>query len=406
MKYTFLIPVHAARVSRDGYRRGDVMYDHPTPIDQDGPLNRTLESLQCLDHEDFNVVLLLSAVAPEIAEDSEAWIKEVVSRARYRPKQLYLFSHSHLAKLAALIGPDVKQFSSLLDLGGYPQERNIGLLTGILLNTDVVIWLDDDELVRDKDFLQKLDEGFAQTIESQPVRLITGACPEGEAGSPIRVRPMKPWMRYWDKIHYQNETFKIVFMSEPRWKKTPLSHGGLSAIHREVFSIVPYDPYALRGEDMDYNLNARMFGFLFVADNKLEIRHLPPPRIHPKWLGFRQDMLRFLWEINKIKHQEKVVGMRKITASEFEPYPGRFLRDDIYWLIVQSQLVMAGEYLLRGKIFDATMALYNIYLSRFHKPLSQNAFVEYCALQKVWVALTDRVAKIAGRRDELFYTFK
>ena len=398
MKYTFLIPVHIARDSADGWKEGDVIYDHPTPLDQPGFLGRTLESLKVLADQEFNVVLILSSVTPEIDLAAQAWVKNVIAQAPYRPRELYLFCNDQLEIIKNQLNDRAERFNKILSLGGYPQERNCGLIAGYLLNSQAVIWLDDDELVKDPDFLKKIDEGLSQTISGERVKLLTGACPEGEEGSCMRTREMKPWMTYWNKIKVQNETFQKIFCDNPRWKKTPLSHGGLSIIHREVFSRVPYDLYALRGEDMDYNLNTRMFGFTFFADNTLEIRHLPPKRLHPIWQSFRQDMLRFLWERLKIKLQVDKPDMKKITAEEFDPYPGYFLKDNLEEMIFKSQSMLAAEYLTQGKPKDAAEALNNIFLSKNSPILDIDAFKDFTDFQKLWIELISQLEEMPNKK--------
>ena len=62
-------------------------------------------------------------------------------------------------------------------------------------------------------------------------------------------------------------------------------------LHRELFECVPFDPLVTRGEDVDYLINSRMFGFSFFLDNTLSIKHLPQPKSHPQWKRLREDCL-------------------------------------------------------------------------------------------------------------------
>ncbi len=52
-------------------------------------------------------------------------------------------------------------------------------------------------------------------------------------------------------------------------------------LHRELFECVPFDPLVTRGEDVDYLINSRIFGFSFFLDNTLSVKHLPQPKSHP-----------------------------------------------------------------------------------------------------------------------------
>jgi hypothetical protein len=57
MKTVMVIPTYWARDSRTGWKPGDIIYDHPTPIDQEGTLVRMLESLNILEDKNFSLVV-------------------------------------------------------------------------------------------------------------------------------------------------------------------------------------------------------------------------------------------------------------------------------------------------------------------------------------------------------------
>jgi hypothetical protein len=396
MKYSFVIPVYLSRSTTEGWKEGDTVYDHPTPINEKGTLVRTLESLKSISAEKFDIILLVSTTTPDIEKETEKWVKKRLQEASYLPKNIYVFSHTDLHELTVKIKKTVsKETDPLLSLRGYSQVRNAGFLAAIVSGTDALIWLDDDELVKDQQFIKKIDEGLRKKINGQTIKLITGACPEGEVGGYIRVRETKPWMIYWDKIKYQNEAFTKIIGTDPRWKVSPFAHGGLSIIHRDIFTKIPYDPYVQRGEDMDLNMNARMFGYSFYLDNLLEIRHCPPPRVHPQWKRVREDMIRFLWQRNKILNQRKIVGLKKITAEEFDPYPGPFLKNNLEELIFKSQSTLATEYITEKKFAEAKEAIENIALASKDPLLQKNAFEEYIQTQKNWASLVKEVSKIS-----------
>jgi glycosyltransferase involved in cell wall biosynthesis len=326
----------------------------------------------------------LATVSDSIEKEAFQWLRHRLKESDYVPKKLFIFSRSHLDKLKKTFSKnDRKKFEKFFDIQGYSAVRNFGFVAATMLNTDVVIWLDDDELVRDNNFIKKLNDGFNQKIGGEQLRLITGACPEGETGSYIRVRKSEAWMEYWNKIKYQNEAFEKIIGMPPRWKVSPFAHGGLSAIHKDVFAKVPCDLEVTRGEDMDFNMNARMFGFSFFLDNTLEIRHCPPPRIHPKWRGVREDALRYLWQRDKIRKQKPMKGMRHITAEEFDPYPGAFLKGNLENLIVRSQVKLAKAYLVEGKTTDAAETLKTIELAFSLLESKRNPFLEYVQTKKL-----------------------
>ena len=108
-------------------------------------------------------------------------------------------------------------------------------------------------------------------------------------------------------------------------------------------------------------------------------------------------MLRFLWERNKIRQQRDDSGLQKISAEDFDPYPGYFMKDNLDDLIFRSQTMLALEYLAEGKSDDAKEALRNIYLSKNSPILEINAFDNYVAFQKIWIEFIDEVNKFEDR---------
>ncbi|MCK4772198.1 MAG: hypothetical protein KAT18_04705, partial [Candidatus Latescibacteria bacterium] len=71
MKTTMVIPSYWRRESSQPTRETDVIYDHPTPLDEDGTLGRALESLRILEDRDFELVVIAAATADEIEERVE-----------------------------------------------------------------------------------------------------------------------------------------------------------------------------------------------------------------------------------------------------------------------------------------------------------------------------------------------
>src|SRR4030042_6527182 len=65
-----------------------------------------------------------------------------------------LFSSFHLQRLREYLArTNFWNISSLIDLQGYSKIRNTGLLLAQALSMDVVIFIDNDEIVEDPDYL-------------------------------------------------------------------------------------------------------------------------------------------------------------------------------------------------------------------------------------------------------------
>ena len=59
MRKTMVIPTYWSRRSGEPWQEGDAIYDHPTPVDQEGTLERTLVSMKQFHEKDFKLVILI-----------------------------------------------------------------------------------------------------------------------------------------------------------------------------------------------------------------------------------------------------------------------------------------------------------------------------------------------------------
>ncbi|MEA3420531.1 MAG: hypothetical protein U9Q97_02490 [Acidobacteriota bacterium] len=184
-----------------------------------------------------------------------------------------------------------------------------------------------------------------------------------------------------------NEAFDRIIGCEPRLKETPFVFGGNMVIHRNLFTVVPFDPGITRGEDIDFLINAKMFGFSFFLDNQLSIKHLPPPKTHPTWMHLREDIYRFIYERAKIEHQKEVKGMTKIYSEEFDPYPGCFLKMNLEEKIEKACKLLSEEYLAQGDRQGSEEALNNIIIAKTDAVPKFDPFQKLCELQKRWQEL-------------------
>ena len=66
MKVTMVIPSYWAREREVGWKEGDAIYDHPTPLDSEGTLLRAIQSIKKLEDKDFQLVILAVATAEDI----------------------------------------------------------------------------------------------------------------------------------------------------------------------------------------------------------------------------------------------------------------------------------------------------------------------------------------------------
>lgn len=388
MRIVMVIPTYWQRSRSEGWQEGDAVYDHPTPIDEEGTLGRTLESIKILNNKNFKLVIPVCPTTDDIAEMAERKTKEIVENSKITV-ETYIFTPKNLEKIKGILQHEgLGEEVELLNIKGYSNVRNICLYAGQVLGGDAVILIDDDEVFEKPDFVD-------MAVEFMGKRKY-GSIIYGVAGYYLNKKDeyyddveMQAWMTYWDRFGSKAKAFDKIISAGPRIKITPFAFGGLMVIHKNMFRIVPFDPKVSRGEDIDYLINAKMFGFDFFLDNKLNIKHLPPPKHHPVWKRTREDIYRFLYEKSKIDNQVEHSNMKKVTAEDFMPYPGDFLTEELEDKIYKTNILLALDYLAEGKVDDCRGAIENIYLSKYEAIPKFDTFETYRDAQKMWIKLID-----------------
>ena len=391
MRKVVLIPTYWSREKAEGWREGDAVYDHPTPIDENGTLARTLESMKPLENKDFKLVLLICPTAPEVEAPAEKRVVEIVREVNLMA-ETYIFTVSDLKRVAEIIfeTDTQRRTEPLLTMSGYANVRNMCLLCADILAADAAILIDDDEIFEKTDWVERSVEFLGKRIYGDVVY--------GMAGYYINKYDQyyddvksEPWMTYWDRFGAKAKAFDEIIGCQPRVKRTPFAFGGAMILHRDMFQSVPFDPHITRGEDIDYVINSRMFGFSFFLDNTLSIKHLPVPKKHPQWKRIREDIYRFVYEKAKISSQCKKGNMVIVSPEDFDPYPGEFLRDDLDERIFRSNMMLAADYMLKGDAVGCAESLNNISISRKEAKPSFDAFSRYRMNQKLWVQVSSTV---------------
>ncbi|NLB29518.1 MAG: cyclic nucleotide-binding domain-containing protein, partial [Clostridiales bacterium] len=255
-----------------------------------------------------------------------------------------------------------------------------------ILAADVAVLIDDDEVFEIEDFVERGTEFIGKRIY--------GAVVHGMAGYYLNKNDQyyddvksESWMTYWDRFGTKAQAFDEIIGCSPRIKRTPFAFGGAMVLHKDLFQCVPFDPCITRGEDIDYLINSRMYGFSFFLDNTLSIKHLPEPKKHPQWKRIREDIYRFVYEQAKLTSQYKTSNMHMVSPEDFDPYPGAFLRDNLEEMIFRSNTMLATEYLMEGDAEGAREALNNISIARKEAKPTFDPFSRYRTTQKSWEQL-------------------
>lgn len=398
MKVTMVVPSYWGRKRKEERRETDDVYDHPTSLDEKGTLDRLLESISVLKNKNFTLVILGVATASDIQEEVELKLTSIIREAGVDVETLF-FSYSQLSKIHNYLANQHKnEFIPLLQLKGYSNIRNLCVFIPHLLGSEVAVLIDDDEIFEDPLFMNKALEYIGNTYLGRKVLAVAGYYinPDNDF---LLNRDILPWMTYWNKIDCMNRAFRKIIGQSPRLKETPFAFGGNMVLHREMFTCIPFDPCVPRGEDMNFLISGKMFGFSFFLDNELHIKHDPPSKSHPHWRRVREDIFRFIFERTRINSQKPKENMVQVVPEELDPYPGEFLRDDLEERIFRTNLMLAADYLLQGDNEGASECMKNISLSHTQAVPEKNPFDSFLELQATWKKLMDYFSSSKVNRE-------
>ncbi len=389
MNVTMVIPTYWSREKADPWHEGDAVYDHPTPLDGDDTLGRTLESIKGLKNQNFKLIIPVCPTADEVEKQAEDRVRKIVEEADL-DIDVYLFTQENLRNIKEMLREKglSERANELLNLKGYSNVRNICLFSSHILGADVTMLIDDDEVFENTEWVDMATEFIGRRIYGKGVYGVAGYYLNkyDEFYDDVDI---VPWMTFWNRFGSKTQAFDKIIACDPRLKVTPFAFGGAMVIHKNMFKIVPFDPQVTRGEDIDYLLNAKMFGFDFFLDNKLGIKHLPPKKNHPIWKRFREDIYRFMYQRYKIESQYEVNNMNRVTPDDFAPYPGDFLRDDLEDKIFKTNMLLALEYLSDGNVEGCRESIRNVYLSKYDALPKQDPFTEFRKRQKDWTRIIE-----------------
>ncbi|MCK4777731.1 MAG: hypothetical protein KAS39_05080, partial [Actinomycetia bacterium] len=250
MKPVIVIPSYWGRESTEPFNPKDDVYDHPTPLNEKGTLERALDSFSILKDRDFRVVIIGIATHPSLYKKCESKLSKIIKKFQ-KSLEVYLFSYSELEKAKQYFSQISKgELLPLLSLKGYSNVRNMCLLSLLFLGSELLILFDDDEIMVDSDYISKAEEDICEEVNGKKVLGKAGYYlrPEGdfykipETEDPVEAE--------WGCIKAMNKAFQII-SREPRLKPTPFAFGGNMVVQKELASKVAFDPFVTRGEDID-----------------------------------------------------------------------------------------------------------------------------------------------------------
>lgn len=367
------------------------VYDHTTSLRSEGELPRCLKSLTRV--RGLGAVAVLVAAEAGIEQKAAEKVRRIAAE----------FPQLSIMVVTEVELEIVRQRFEQLNLGrldyevgleGYSAIRNLGLVLANVLGFDSVVFVDDDEIVEDPEFLVKGMYGLGKlTRRGVPILAKTGYY-INEEGTYHSMSQDKWYNRFWEQGRAFNAWIDGA-MRGPRLSRSNHVCGGCLALHREAFKRLGFDPWIVRGEDLDYLLDLRMYGSDIWFDNQWTLRHLPP-RTVSEGRRFRQDVFRWLYEYRKMEYSRTQIDLQQVKPSSLVPYPGPFLEPGIQKRIKRTALLRSigcddkKEYRLTAKAAKNEAASY----------ASRNC-VKYFEFQHIWPELMVRTENDAVLRNAL-----
>ncbi|MFP4687452.1 MAG: hypothetical protein ACLFN5_05010 [bacterium] len=371
----------------------DQIYDHPIAIDEQGCLGRFLETADVIEG-DYDIVLVSASSSRKWEEEVDQRIQKDIeeNRGDFNCYHLTYERFHRLREYIAEKGDDA--MLALLSMYGYSEVRNMCMVASHILGYEIAISSDDDVVFDDPDYLKKAREYIGSTAKNgEEIKVVCGPYYTEEGTINYASRP-PTWMAYWNNAEAMNEAFDRYIFAEPRLNESSYVVMGNIVLHRDFFTMVPLDPGCHRGEDMDWLINSRIFGFRFYMDSELRVQHQPPPRGFPLWKLVRLDIERFTYDRKKIRQMEKELD---IPVEYFDPWPGQFLKEDLEDRIYRTNMMLSNQYLSEGKDEDARGCLDNIFYGK-HEYDPGNPLKSIRSFQTDWERL---MSFIDDYREEL-----
>lgn len=312
------------RRSTHSINRG-VVYDHMTPIDQPGELARCLESLRHV--EGVDRIILLVASEPGIENQAAERVRAIADH--FMDLNIVIIGDAemrHIHRRFEQVG--VGEYKGAACLTGYGAIRNLGLIVASIFGHDTVVFVDDDEVIPNSDFLERAVHGIAcKTPTGSIITAKTGFFYDSY-DSP-KAPEDKPWYdHFWNKAADFNDYIENALRG-PRLSRSNVCCGGCMVLHADSYGNIAFDPWIARGEDLDYLINCRMYGNDVWFDNQFSLRHLPPEGAQHSG-RFEQDVYRWFYEVRKIEFAKTQIDLMQVTPSTLDPYPGPWLEPSIH----------------------------------------------------------------------------
>ena len=353
-------------------------------------LKRALKSLEIIKNGELDIILPFCIEGKGTDEDTAKEYHSLLMEALSNPfpfRRIVLTSHNLNAVKKYISRNGFSDVAEKLNVCGFPNIRNCGLIISHALGAAVTIFLDNDEIIETPDFLHIALEGVTEPAD--------GVKMDGKGGfyiskdGEIYEKNTAPWWQVsWNKSKLFQAVWEAIIESKDRFVESPVVLGGNLVLSRRLFERIPFDPLIPRGEDIDYLINARLSGFNILFDKHLKIKHLPLERTFSyRKEELKGDIERFLYE------RAKVMGHKGLNLH---PYPGYFLKWDMEVKAVIT-IILFSLYLASNNQWGESMKVYTYLISLIRKRKDMGFYKQF---RQRWANLMEFI-RLDGLKDIL-----
>ncbi|MGV8146919.1 MAG: hypothetical protein ACLKAK_08215 [Alkaliphilus sp.] len=379
MKTAVVVPTYWGELNKGE----EVIFDHPTPLDCEGTLGVLLENLVTFEEmRDIPVYIIGISNKKELSESVEKRLIEYLKPYEEKLK-IELYSHNYFEECKGKL-QDKEDLSYLFEFAGYSQARNFSLLPVIANDIDVAIFLDDDEIIEDREYFKRALEHINEETEYGKVFGKAGYYVNGDSYKlPVEKIPSRHYGG-WNKVKYMNKTFEDIIEAKQRLLPTAIALGGNMVLTKEVMREICYDIHVHRGEDMDYLFNATIFNYPILFDNELKITHLPPKSSSVEWKKARADFYRFKYTRQKLGCLKNYAGLTQLSIEDMMLYPGVFMKDDFEERAKNYMIMLGMHYLSLGEQDNYRNTMENLKIIYDDSLVDADLIEEYIRQKKDW----------------------
>lgn len=307
-KIWVVIPTYWGQNGTKNHPSDTGAFDHPTAVDGEETLERTVKNLSTF-QENFKILILLAVTHKEYKKAAKIRVEKILKKYKDK-KDIYLVCNDNLDKFN-------NEFEkSPLNLKTYGAIRNVQLAIPYMMGANIVIAIDDDEIITDKQYFQKI----LVLMKNKKINLLCGVYLNNKGSFLLpKVNSTDP-NPFVQKLNLINAVVENSMNNPLQPHKTHVGFGGNMIFSRLIIENICFDEFIPRGEDFDYILNALASGFSVYFDKNIPITHLPVDNpIKAEEIRVANDIKRHIYTYYKKQSL-------KMTVKQ-DIYPGAFIND-------------------------------------------------------------------------------